>query len=226
MTAQIPDTISYNQTEYELFSDPLSDYFKKYGYKFNLSAPHTANWRGYTAEWIIDNDVLKLVGFKGHLAARHSDLGSEVGLEMFGLNKGQSLDATWFSGELHLQDGAMLEYIHAGWESIYERELILTIEDGVLKNKSVVDNSELVQERRRKREENAAEEAQSSEQVAEILERWLPFSKRSMKGKYKALMNGVVVVVATLLFILGFPLIIAYSLYKHVLDVRSWKLWW
>lgn len=139
MTAQESDKLNYKRVDYSLFSDPLSQYFEKHGFKYGLRAPHTANWRGYTADWIIADNTLILVGFNGHLAEEDPKFGRKIGMEMFGLSSDQRMNATWFTGELRVQDGRMLEYVHAGWGSIYEREIVLTIEDGRLVDEAVKD---------------------------------------------------------------------------------------
>ena len=226
MTAQESDSLNYNNIDYSLFSDPLGQYFEKQGYKYGLRAPHTANWRGYTADWIITDNTLKLVGFNGHLAEEDPELGQVIGLEMFGLTKGQCMDATWFTGELRVQDGKMLEYVHAGWASIYEREIILTIQGGQLIDETVIDNTELIEKGNQEHEKNADIDAEISRKITDVFEQQRPFWKRSWKGKYQAVMRPLVIPIALLFFILFSPLIIIYSICKHGFKVREWKLWW
>lgn len=42
--------------------------------------------------------------------------------------------AEWFSGVIRVPNGEMLEYIHAGYCSIYENDLFLKFENGILIN--------------------------------------------------------------------------------------------
>ena len=226
MTAQESDRLNYKRVSYLLFSDPLGQYFEKHGFKYGLRAPHTANWRGYTADWIIADNTLTLVGFNGHLAEEDPTFGRQIGMEMFELNSGQRMKATWFTGELRVQDGRMLEYVHAGWGSIYEREIILTIKDGKLVDEAVIDNTELIKERKHEREKNADSDAETMKAIADMFDQQRPFWERSWKGKYQAIMKPLVMPIALIFFILFSPVIIIYSVYKHGFKVRAWKLWW
>ena len=40
--------------------------------------------------------------------------------------------AHWFSGEIRVPQGRLLEYVHAGYASKYQADLLLQIEKGVL----------------------------------------------------------------------------------------------
>ncbi len=226
MTAQESDKLNYKRGDYSLFSDPLQQYFEKHGFKYGLRAPHTANWRGYTADWIIADNTLILVGFNGHLAEEDPKFGRQIGMEMFGLSSGQRMKATWFTGELRVQDGRMLEYVHAGWGTIYEREIILTIEDGQLVDEAVKDNTALIKERKQEREKNADSDAETIKAIADMFDQQRPFWVRTWNGKYQAIMKPLVMPIALIFFILFSPVIIIYSVYKHGFNVRAWKLWW
>ncbi len=48
--------------------------------------------------------------------------------------------ANWFSGEIKVPQGEMLEYVHAGYGSIFEKDLILVVENGVLINDESIDD--------------------------------------------------------------------------------------
>jgi hypothetical protein len=48
------------------------------------------------------------------------------------------LFAGWFTGELRVPQGAVREYVHAGWASSYERELILSVEAGCVLQQRIV----------------------------------------------------------------------------------------
>jgi len=49
--------------------------------------------------------------------------------------------AEWFSGELRIPMGKEIQYIHMGYESLYERDLIIHIEDWVVISKIEIDNT-------------------------------------------------------------------------------------
>lgn len=84
----------------------------------------TACWRGYQGTWEIEDDVLYLVDVRGGWILR---------------GEGR-LEADWFSGELRVPRGELLNYIHMGFASTYEEELILTIEEGAVVDRQVIDN--------------------------------------------------------------------------------------
>jgi hypothetical protein len=50
------------------------------------------------------------------------------------------LAADWFSGVLNVPRGQMLEYVHMGYLSVFEEELHISIERGVVTGRHVIDN--------------------------------------------------------------------------------------
>jgi len=48
--------------------------------------------------------------------------------------------ASWYSGTLVVPDDEMLHYVHMGFGSVYERELHITVANGVVTHTEVVDN--------------------------------------------------------------------------------------
>ncbi|MBT7577384.1 MAG: hypothetical protein HN633_01255, partial [Candidatus Marinimicrobia bacterium] len=53
----------------------------------------------------------------------------------------EAIFADWFTGDLRIPKGRMLEYVHAGFNSIYEQELLLTLERGVVIKTEVISPS-------------------------------------------------------------------------------------
>jgi hypothetical protein len=51
--------------------------------------------------------------------------------------------ANWFSGDLRLPEGKLLQYVHMGYGSVYERELTLSVESGRVTKESVVDYTQI-----------------------------------------------------------------------------------
>ena len=45
--------------------------------------------------------------------------------------------AHWYSGTIRIPQGKLLNYVHMGYGSTYERDLFLEIEKGVIKNTRV-----------------------------------------------------------------------------------------
>lgn len=48
--------------------------------------------------------------------------------------------ADWFSGVIRIPRGEMLHYVHMGFGSVFEQELHIKIERGVVVNSRVIDN--------------------------------------------------------------------------------------
>ncbi len=138
-TGQRPERIIYNGKEYPLFTDPLESLFtennprpaKLFGYAC------TASRRGYIATWKIDNGKLFLIKIvSGDCSAEPADLDvSSI------FKKPLPVEATWYSGVLRIPRGKLLKFINAGYASVYEEEVLLTIEKGVLIKEEIKKNS-------------------------------------------------------------------------------------
>ncbi len=82
----------------------------------------TACWREYIGSWSIRRGKLYLTKLEGR----------------FRLEGNDALFADWFTGELRILNGKLLEYVHSGFNSVYEQEIILTLEHGVVKETEVI----------------------------------------------------------------------------------------
>ena len=49
--------------------------------------------------------------------------------------------ADWFSGTLRMPEGKLLQYVHIGYGSVYEREITLEVRSGKIIAESGVDNT-------------------------------------------------------------------------------------
>ena len=59
--------------------------------------------------------------------------------DLFPQHSGKIL-ADWFSGKVEVPTGKLLQYIHLGFASIYETDIILQFRKGVLLSHKVRDN--------------------------------------------------------------------------------------
>jgi len=89
---------------------------------FDTMIGSTACWRGYIGSWSIRRGKLYLTKIEGR----------------FRLDGKEAIFADWFTGELHIPRGEMLDYVHAGFDSVYEQEIILKVEQGVVINTETV----------------------------------------------------------------------------------------
>ncbi len=137
MTAQVRERLIYNNEEYSLATEPLSPYLAKH--KIEFPSTTTACWRGYCGKWLIENNKLYLIDLKANSGNFLFD-GRTVGIDYLfpGQNK---VFADWYSGEIRIPYGKMMQYVHQGYASLYEKELFLTVESGVIVDESEIDNT-------------------------------------------------------------------------------------
>jgi hypothetical protein len=84
----------------------------------------TACCRHYIGTWEIKNDKFYLINIEGK----------------FKLVDETPVFADWFTGTLKIPEGKMLEYVHMGYESVYEREIQIRIEKGIVTNSKTIHN--------------------------------------------------------------------------------------
>ena len=142
MTAQEKEALTFNGEVYHLATEPLRPYLKLHNIKFD--AWWTACWRGYVGKWVIENDKLYLVALRGWIKNDSVD-DTESKLSSVDMNflfPGQDkVFAEWYTGEIRIPYGEMLQYYHIGYASVYEKELFLEFENGFLIGKREKDNS-------------------------------------------------------------------------------------
>ena len=85
----------------------------------------TACWRGYIATWEIKKGLFYLVDIQGR----------------YKLVTEAPIFADWFSGVLRIPKGDILHYAHMGFATVYEQELFVKIEKGLVVETNLVDNT-------------------------------------------------------------------------------------
>jgi hypothetical protein len=112
----------------------------------------TANWRGYVATWLLQRDRLWLTAISSNglivdrrqsEAEAEADADADVPGELDG--RPFTVDglfpdedrppetpvfAEWYSGELRIPEGEMIQYVHGGYGTTYERDRLILIERG------------------------------------------------------------------------------------------------
>ncbi|HPQ54817.1 MAG TPA: hypothetical protein PK253_16310 [Spirochaetota bacterium] len=81
----------------------------------------TACWRCYIGTWEILDGRFYLVDIVG----------------CYKNISGNAVFADWFTGTLCIPQGRMTSYVHMGFESQYEKELLIEIEKGVVKGERI-----------------------------------------------------------------------------------------
>lgn len=146
-TAQQPDVLIYKGKTYDLFANPLEAFYpdekKRPRYVVEPGVMSTGNWRGYVATWTIEDNFLYLVKIDAWTCPRNFKNCQKVDLaRLFGSKyRDGKVKADWFSGDLRIPDGKMLQYVHMGYGSVYDREITLTVDSGKFVKESIVDNT-------------------------------------------------------------------------------------
>lgn len=143
-TAQIPERITYEGEPGSLLTNPLESYFTKDNPRPEFAAPHTACWRGYIGSWEIRENTLYLVDIKAWM---RDSSGKAAPVDFEGLFPGKRapLKAEWFTGTLRIPRGKPLRYVHMGYQTVYEEEVLLRIEKGNVVDRQRIDNRNKVQ---------------------------------------------------------------------------------
>lgn len=146
-TAQTPDRLFYKGKERALFANPLEDFYEgktRPNFFIEPGAISSGCWRGYVAHWKIEEDQLFLTGIDSWICRGFTDAGcKKVDLkELFGAKfDGGRVSADWFSGLLRIPDGEELQYVHMGYGSVYERDIVLKVEKGRVTAEEIIDNT-------------------------------------------------------------------------------------
>jgi hypothetical protein len=128
------DRIIYEGKEYGLAATPLEGRFASSpALRPKFAGFNSACTRGYVARWEIRGDRLCLVGMD-MICKTDATFAS-----MFP-DGDRGVFADWVSGELPCPWGALVRYDHAGFARTLEHELILSIENGVLRSARVKEN--------------------------------------------------------------------------------------
>jgi hypothetical protein len=132
MTAQIGERLHFNGQEMSMCTHPLGDYFALggidpgFGQEWPLDC--TALWRGYIGTWEVLGDRLYLVAI--HKLVLNGP-GTNF-LETVFPGYPDRVFAHWYSGTLRIPQGNTLKYVHMGYQSTYERDLLIKVERGVI----------------------------------------------------------------------------------------------
>lgn len=141
MTAQEPEILIFNGKKMMMTTNPSIDE-KVIPKPFGLGLK-TSNYRGYIGTWEIKDGKLYLNDVEG------------------GYMKEKPIFADWVSHPLHVWGGNLLRYVHAGYGSMYEQDIIFEIENGVVQNIRTESNVE-------KFKEQAIQEVQNSSNKTNI----------------------------------------------------------
>lgn len=138
MTAQSMEIIFIDGKKHYMASEPFKQYIMNIKYAPDFYPPNTACWRGYTGTWKIEDDKLYLLSLNGYIKKQEKEY---QGIDMnYFFPDLKIVFADWFSGELRIPEGKMKRYIHMGYESLYEKDLLLKIKNGQVLSKIEITN--------------------------------------------------------------------------------------
>lgn len=103
---------------------PKNDSRVKLVYPIEIEYASTNCWRGYVGTWMIRGDKFYLRNLLG----------------AYSLESEKPIHADWVNAVLRVPRGEMLYYIHMGYASIFEREILIKIEKGVATRVKMIDN--------------------------------------------------------------------------------------
>ena len=127
MTAQMYDRLKYNGSRYHLAAAPLEAYFAAHKERRPVfTSFNTACAKGYIADWMVCDNKLYLVGMEMML---DTDATFET---LFPDAPEAGVFAEWVSGVLACPHGELLRHDRIRFTSVYEAELILTVEKGAI----------------------------------------------------------------------------------------------
>ena len=138
MTAQTSEVLIYKNEELMLFSEPLEGLFEKLHPTYEPRNFSTACWRGYIGTWKIENNKLYLTKLE---SVRYEDEESDLCLTDLFPDSSGDVFAIWYSGTLICPMGDILETIHAGFSTTFEKDLLIEIENGFVTNEEIIQNT-------------------------------------------------------------------------------------
>ena len=127
MTAQTPENLLHRGKRFAMHTTPLEDYFDLGGVRPHFEVTRTTLWRGYIGDWEVVDDHLYLARLKGEL-----EDGSQASLATVFPEFPDRVFAHWYNGTLRLPQGRRLKYVHQGFHSTFEQDLLIDIERGVI----------------------------------------------------------------------------------------------
>ncbi len=115
---------------------PLEIYLELAGMESPFKSPLHA-CRGYVGSWEVIGNRLYMIGLEGDLKD-----GTKANLGTIFPNYPERVFAHWYSGKVRVPQGKLLEYVHMGYGSVYEKDMFLCFDKGVVTKKEITENGE------------------------------------------------------------------------------------
>lgn len=134
MAAQVPDIIIVDGEKMELYSNPLEQYWDENKVRRPEFEPSVTCKRGYIATWEVNRKYLMLRNVEGYVRKQYFFFWNKIAncsLNMlFNKNDRERVIANWFTGKIRIPLGRRTLYVHDGYDSRFEKEMVITIDHG------------------------------------------------------------------------------------------------
>jgi hypothetical protein len=138
MTAQAREQIIYLGKQYCMKSLPIESFFNTLPSKVKFISFATDCWRGYNGKWEVKENKLYLIQFNGY-----SKDEKEMNLNTLFPEQNEAF-AFWYTGVIEIESGKLINYEHFAFDSVYEHSIMLEFKDGILINKSTINNRKTI----------------------------------------------------------------------------------
>lgn len=151
-TAQAGDILVLNGKKVSIFTNPLEPFLQQNPRALPKSKiESTGNWRGYVATWQVKDNLFMLKNIEildaNTERGQNESFLSSIKLRsvMSTVFPGQmEVLAEWFTGHVIIPEGELVNYVHMGYASTYEKYIILRVEKGIVTRWSAVDDAGFV----------------------------------------------------------------------------------
>lgn len=149
-TAQVGDVLILEGERETIFTNPLEGFLEKHP-ELRPKSASTANWRGYVATFAVRDGGLWLEKIE---VSRYDRVGDkrerrvEDRMSTFFPGKSSVL-ADWYTGGLLIPRGKMVNYVHMGYGSTFERYVLIEIRAGKLASRSEMTAKQFGEHRRK-----------------------------------------------------------------------------
>lgn len=132
-----PEIVIVDKVKNSTYNEPLSEYLKKK----NISFPSNFNYsRGYVGTWEILSNKLYLTDLSAYVQKPNGNLNDTYKVGMDYLFDEDKIFADWYSGEIVVNSGEMLNFSYRGSYPKFELETTLSFKNGELQNKKIFNN--------------------------------------------------------------------------------------
>jgi hypothetical protein len=146
MAAQIADKIFLDDELKDLYTNPLELYWTLTGKKRPAFCPFEGCKRGYIATWAIHDQQLFLTSIEGEVRRSFVLFGPKTRMytlkRLFSRAEQHGVKAKWYSGRLRIPIGSMTRFDDHDYDSRFEQDIIITVEQGHVVRTVTLNNSE------------------------------------------------------------------------------------